>query len=105
MNTPIEAYEYTLNIVEILKSKGIEVFIKPSNSRNNKETIKKYSGPECILPEKWLHVTFKVKNPNDANLVFEEASNLFKLGIGFDTGGWFEGRDWELDWSFSFTKE
>ena len=58
----IEAFEFTLTKVWELKESGIEVIIKPSRSSENKDLAKKYSGPDRVPAEKWLHVTFYIKN-------------------------------------------
>lgn len=95
-----EAYQVVLDAVEEIKQTGIEVTIRPSSCAKRPETVKKYSGPECVSPDKWVHVTFHVKMKDDANLVHKKLTELGWFGIGFDTGGCAGQRDWELDWSF-----
>lgn len=99
----MEAYELTLEKLDELREKGIEISMKPSRSRNNEETIKKYSGKERIPSDKWFHVTFKVQEKDDSIIIHEMANYLGMCGISFDTGGCREYRDWELDWSFKYT--
>jgi len=82
----IEAFEFTLTKVWELKESGIEVKIKP------------------LPAEKWLHVTFYIKNSIEAKKVLEMAQYLAMCGICFDTGGCSGQRDWKLDWSFSYKK-
>ena len=100
----IEAFEFTLTKVWELKESGIEVKIKPSCSRDNKDLEKKYSGPDRVPAEKWLFVSFHIKNGNESKKIFEMGQYLAMCGICFDTGGCSGQRDWELDWSFSYKK-
>ena len=100
----INAFEFTLTKVWELKESGIEVIIKPSRSSENKDIAKRYSGTDRVPAEKWLHVTFHIKNGNESKKVLEMAQYLAMCGICFDTGGCSGQRDWELDWSFSYKK-
>ena len=57
---------------------------------------------EELDPKLWKHVSIPmgecpVKDIFDLELEFAES------GISFDTGAGFGFRDWELDWSFSYT--
>lgn len=101
--TPIEAHEFTLQKIEELKSKGIEVTMRPSRSRNNPDTVAKYNRPERVPPDRWFHVTLFPKNTEDSRLIYEASNYLGLAGISFDTGAGCGGRDWELDWSFKYT--
>jgi len=101
--TLIEAYGFTLEKIEELKDAGIEVIMKPSNCRNNKELVEKYNHTERMPPDKWFHVTLKMVNKSQATKVHEVVNYLGMCGIVFDTGGWINYRDWELDWSFQYT--
>ena len=65
-------------------------------------TIDKYANrPDRLDPEDWYHVEIKVDTKEQCDAVYEAASKLCKMGIGFDTGGCTGIRDWELDWSFN----
>jgi hypothetical protein len=103
MKTPIEAYEFTLRKVNQLKESGIDVVIKPTSSRNDEILIRKYSGTNRIPSDKWINVSFKVSDKGQAMKIHEVANYLGLCGIRFDTGGCYNCRDWELDWSFIFT--
>ena len=102
--TVIEAYNFTMQKVNELKDSGIEVIMKPTRSRDNPDTVAKYNKPDRIPPELWYHVTFKIIDANATQKVHEAVNYLGMCGIGFDTGGWKDGRDWELDWSFTYHK-
>ena len=95
----LEAYELTLQKVEELKTQGIEVRIKPTNS----QTVEK----ENRLPkDKWINVKFFEVAGEELDKVFKAGEELLEQGISFDTGYGFGpggGRDWELDWSFHIT--
>jgi hypothetical protein len=104
MKTPTEAYYFTMEKVFELKDQGIEISIIPCKSRNNPETVKKFSKPERILPEYWVQVRFKTITPEQNKKVYEMNKYLFMCGIYFDNGGCKGGRDWELDWSFTYHK-
>jgi len=101
--TTIGAYELTLDRVRELKEYGIKVKIRPCDSRDDKELIKEYSQPESIPPEKWVNVSFEISNIGEAMRIHEAANYLGMCGITFDSGGCSDHRDWELDWSFSYT--
>ena len=102
--TPTEAYYFTMSKVDELKDSGIEVLIKPSNTKNNQEMIKKYNQPGRTPPELWNHISFKVSDKQQSKKIFDMANYLGLCGISFDTGGCIGQRDWELDWSFRFKK-
>ena len=101
--TTNEAYNEAMDAVEELRESGIRVDIKPSRSRNDAECVAKYSGPERVAPDKWIHVTFHPQTGEQRKAIAEKARHLGWLGAGFDTGGCAGQRDWELDWSFRYT--
>ena len=103
--TTIEAYDLAIKKVKELKKNGIDFTSRASRSATDKKTIEKYSGPERISPEKWIHVTFKITNKWQALKIHEAANYLGMCGITFDTGGTVDQRDWELDWSFKYMKK
>lgn len=96
-----EAYQLTIDKVLELQSNGIEVTIIKSNGASRPETVKKYSGPEYLPSDQWVHVTFKPINKEDVTLISTACDYLGMAGITFDTGGCCGSRDWELDWSFN----
>jgi hypothetical protein len=102
--TPIDAYHLTLSKILELKENGINVEIIPTKSRIDKKLIERFNQPERIPPEKWVSVSFKIKNHMDAVKIHEMANYLGMCGIRFDTGGCLNCRDWELDWSFKYVK-
>jgi len=108
MNTSTEAFYFAMSKINELREEGIEVTMKPSISRNNKDIIEKYkkqdSGKERIPTNLWYHISFKIIDGEDAHKIQEMKRYLGMCGIGFDTGGWSEGRDWEFDWSFKYVK-
>ncbi len=99
MKTPIEAFEFTLTKVWELKESGIGVTIEPQ-----KKLDTDWDKEIGLPPEKWVCVTFKIKNKEQAEKILEVANYLLLAGITFDSGGCKECRDWELDWSFRFKK-
>ena len=101
--TTLEAFNLTLEKIEQLKEKGVEVSIRPSAGRTKKELIDKYNSPEKVLPDLWVNVQFEVSEPWHVEKISEARSYLGMCGIQFDTGGWTDHRNWELDWSFSYT--
>ena len=101
--TPIEAFGLTFSKVKELEESGIKLTVKPSKSRTNPETVKKYNQPDRIPPVYWINVSFTIENNAQAMKIHETANYLGMCGIRFDTGGWSKGRDWELDWSFKYT--
>ena len=98
-----EAYDFVLKEIDELKESGINIVAKSSISRNNKQIIKRCSGPENIPPDAWVHITFLNLDEGQAMRVHEAANYLGMCGIYFDTGGCSDYRDWELDWSFKYT--
>lgn len=109
MKTQVEkAYDYAMREVEKLREFGIKVQItipKRVKKGNYRDTVEKYHPPERLSVDKWRHVTlFPTKEQVD--LVHDAVCKLFKKKITFDTGGGCDGgRDWEMDWSFKYTKE
>jgi hypothetical protein len=101
--TTDEAYQRTMDAVLDLKSSGIEVNIVPSGAREREEMVQKYSGPERVSSDKWVHVHFVGVDKEQSQRIHDAAMLLSRDGISFDTGGGCGGRDWELDWSFSYT--
>ena len=101
---PTDAYYFAMTKVNELKEDGIEVIIKPSISRNDKEFVNKYDKPNRIPSELWNHISFKISNAIQAQKVMKMRSYLGICGINFDTGGFTGYRDWEFDWSFSYKK-
>jgi len=102
--TTEEAYELAIEKVNELKESGIDTEIIPSCQQNDLNTIKKYSKPENISPDKWINVSFHIEKEGDIDKVFDAGTYLSMCGISFDTGGCCGCRDWELDWSFSYNK-
>ena len=104
METPIEAYNFTLEMVEKLKEHGITVKVKESRSRNSESAIKKYDKPDRVPPEMWNHVTLCYETADQRTKIYEATRYLGMVGIYFDTGGCANQYDWEMDWSFSYQK-
>lgn len=102
--TTDEAYDHTMQVIDQLKASGIEVRTEPSTNKKP-EMLEKYSGPERVHSDKWIHVHFFPKDDNDERAIYESARNLAFQGIHFDTGGTYMQRDWECDWSFKYTGE
>jgi|1_EtaG_2_1085319.scaffolds.fasta_scaffold02078_3 hypothetical protein len=103
--TTLQAFNLTLEKVEELKEKGVEVSIIASKGRTNKEMIERYNTSERVLPDLWVNVQFQVSEPWHVEKISESRNYLGMCGIQFDTGGWTDHRSWELDWSFSYTGE
>ena len=97
--TSITAYELTLDKIRELKEYGIKASIHPCDNFMKKE----YNLLEGIPPEKWVNVSFEITNKGEAMRIHEVANYLNMCGISFDSGGCCDHRDWELDWSFSYT--
>ena len=105
MNNPIEAYDFTLGVLEELKVVGIKVIYKPSNSRTSESAVKKYgSNPHCVPPELWYNIILIYETQTHIDLIHNKLKYLRLCGISFDTGGCKKRFDWELDWSFYYTK-
>ena len=104
METPIEAYDFTLEKVNTLKESGIKVNITPYKRKDDLELVKKYSQPDRIPSRLWVKVSFKNIDSKQSKLIYRTANYLRLCGIRFDTGGCSSCRDWELDWSFSYQK-
>ena len=98
----LNAYEIALEKLEELKEEGIKVKMIPSRSRSDKDAIEEYSTPENLPADKWYHVTLEFKNETQRIKIIEAANYLGMCGITFDSGGWSNYRDWELDWSFRY---
>lgn len=95
--TPIEAYKLTLHKIEELKGEDIEITATLCPSKDNKEE------PNGIPREKWIHIIFLIKNESDIIKINKTADYLGMCGITFDISGNKGCRNWELDWSFSYT--
>jgi len=110
METPIEAYEFTMKMLEKLKEHGIKVKMTPSRSRNSASALEKYGGlPDRIPSHLWFHTNLLYETPEQKQKIFEMTRYLGMAGISFDTGGCCVGDgvyqfDWETDWSFRFQK-
>lgn len=94
--TKTEAYELTLEKIAELKKAGVSVTTRSPH-------LLKGGTADDLPHEKWLHITFDVTDVAHLMKVNEAANYLGMCGIGFDTGGWQDYRDWELDWSFNYT--
>jgi hypothetical protein len=101
--TTDEAYDYTMEVAEELAATGIRLEIEPSKRMEDPKLLAKYSGPERVRPEKWVHVHFFPATHEQSKLIAEKARHLGWMGIYFDTGGFIGQRDWECDWSFKYT--
>jgi hypothetical protein len=99
---PIDAYYFAMTKINELRKDGIEVAIKPTKSRNNKDVVRKYNRSDRIPPELWNHISFKISDTVQAQKIMKMANYLGMCGITYDTGGCAECRDWEFDWSFSY---
>jgi len=97
----MEAYMFTLDILDELKQKGVEVTISQTGDETNKDIVKKYSQPTNLPLKHWVHVQLEAKRPEHVKEIADASMKLSKSGINFDTGGGEGFRDWELDWSFS----
>ena len=96
--TTIEAYEFTLEKINELKNKGIEIKIK-ERPNSKKELADK-------LPfELWRQINFINLTNSQADEILAMAKYLNLCGIQFDAGGMGNSRDWELNWSFRYGKE
>jgi hypothetical protein len=100
--TAVDAYDLAMHWIENLRQLGVRIEIKPSKSRMDAECVAKYSGPERVSTDKWVHVHFFPTTHEQKQALFEAQAALNLLGIYFDTGGFTGQRDWELDWSFRF---
>ena len=94
-----EALRLTFKTLGELDHAGIEVALRPSRSRFIPETVERYNRPGRLAPEYWFSANLKAVTQEQADLIFESANELARIGICFDTGGGCGGRDWELDWS------
>ena len=103
----IEAYDLTLEKIKELKAEGILTIIKPYSPKESFDLAKMYNKKENIPPEKWIRVTFSSLSDVQAIKVRDAANYLGMCGIRFDSGGAVDraewSRDWELDWSFTYT--
>ena len=94
----VEALEFTLEKVDELKKEGIKLEIRPYKGKSEQK--------DRPLPkEKWCRVKFYPKNKIESKKIHEMGNYLAMAGVGFDSGGSAGVRDWELDWSFRYTKQ
>jgi len=87
--TKIEAYEFTLEKINELKNKGIEIKIqkRPDSKRELEDN----------LPfDLWRQINFINLTESQANEILEMAKYLNLCKIQFDAGGMGDNRDWEL---------
>ena len=99
-----EAYEFAMQMVEEIKSAGVEVIKTPSKSRTIASILKEFDNqPDRLPSDKWFRVTFKTNNPEHLKMISEKAKIIGWRGIAFDTSGCKGERDWSLDWSFHLT--
>jgi len=103
--TPVEAYEYTLDVVKDLRSQGIKSKIIEVECRHDKASVDRFSGEGHIPPEKWICVAFSITTKEQSDLIFEKKRELCWMKITFDYGGSRGLRDWSLDWSFLLNDE
>jgi len=50
--------------------------------------------------DKWASLNFDCPNERKANLVAGARNFLNDRGVRFDSGGFADSFDWEIDWSF-----
>lgn len=84
-------------VIELAKTMPVK--IKPSRSRQNKDTVEKYNIEGRIKPDDWVHISFLVDTSIGSDRVFDAKMNLGKQGIHFDAGAGGGEIDWEIDWS------
>ena len=110
--TPNEAHDYALELAKELQASGIELEITlwldkhKSRDEHYKNCVEKYGNdPKRASINKWCLVRFKTKSQEEVDLIHEKHKALSWMGVSFDSGGMADGscRDWELDWSFSYT--
>lgn len=97
----IDGYNLVMSCVEQLRKQGIKVNITPTRSRNNQDTVEKYSGkPGHLTKDYWNHVTIFPLSEEDWKILRILEGILHNMECYFDTGYGCGGRDWEIDWSF-----
>lgn len=107
-----QAYETVLTTIDEIKNSGVIVEIniprsvkeKDKNIEYFNDLIKKYSGDDKINWQLWRNIQFKNVTNTQAKFIFEKRRLLCLAGISFDTGGGLGSLDWEIDWSFKYTK-
>ena len=105
MNTPTEALEFTLNVLEKLKLHGIKVTTKESVCANDIDFVEeKKLDPSTIPATLWRLYSLHHTTQDQRQKISEATKYLVMCGISFDTGGCDGQYDWELDWSFRFRK-
>lgn len=103
-NNATEAFEHVILVLKKLQEVGVQVTLKPSNSRESATAKEKYGNdPQRIPVDRWQHATLEAQSDEHRKQIFAEQHNLGVLGISFNTGGGAGYRDWELDWSFKYT--
>jgi len=104
-----DAYKHTMNVIESLKKRRIDVLIqiprviRESNNPEDLDVVKEYNLPDRINWPCWRNIQFKIKNKEEAELVSFARRYLGINGCSFDTGAGCGSMDWEIDWSFRFT--
>ncbi len=89
-----QAYQKAIDATGGLQKAGVKVYITKVVSDEEEEVGR-------LPKDKWVSVRLAGKTDEQVDMMWEEESKLWNLGINFDTGTGFGGRDWELDWSFS----
>lgn len=98
-----QAYDEVWDSLKTLAEKGVKFEVRPSVSRITKNLEDAYV--DKLPVSKWSHVTFYVNHDADDCAINQEVERLAKLNIGFDTGGGFGIRDWEIDWSLELLND
>ena len=96
----LEAFDFTMGVVDDLKAEGVLVESRAPKSMNNPRLVEKYSGPDHLPVDRWLHVEFEISGEQDVDRVYDAAKRLGWMGISFDTCGNDCSLAWSLDWSF-----
>ncbi len=99
----VKAQDRAFDEVLKLAFSGIEVRIKPPYSSTDEKVVEKYK--DGLPADRWVNVSFRVKDRTELGRVFDAGDRLRKTGIYFETGGCKGRRDWELDWSFSLREK
>ena len=102
--TTDEAYAEVMKAVKDIEKAGVVVEITPTKQGDDPKLVARHSGPEHVSPDKWVSVEFLPKTDAHLELIHRKAKELGWLGIGFDTSGAVGCRDWQVDWSFQYTR-
>lgn len=92
-----EAYDYVMARVERLKNEGIEY--TTNESIKTDLLLEKYNKPNVLPSDKWINISFSLKDDNDLKKINDMEYLCKMVGITFDTRFGKTQRDWELDWS------